>query len=139
MADRKRKKQREARRPPRADEAFVTIAQYGPDDKTVTKVVATVFRHPGDRGGKMTRWVGTGITESPRFRAELLELIKKAEVRQILLTRGVIGCIHEEGKDYPDGEACPICRFWRGRDRWAKADLVIMTLSALGDDKPWPG
>jgi hypothetical protein len=26
--------------------------------------------------------------------------------------------VHEEGIDYPEGEACPRCPFWAGRDRW---------------------
>jgi hypothetical protein len=24
----------------------------------------------------------------------------------------------EEGIDYPEGETCPLCPFWKGRDRW---------------------
>jgi hypothetical protein len=27
------------------------------------------------------------------------------------------GCPHEEGVDYPEGEACPDCPFWAGRSR----------------------
>jgi hypothetical protein len=31
----------------------------------------------------------------------------------------IIGCPHEEGIDYPEGEECPLCPFWKGRDRWS--------------------
>jgi hypothetical protein len=25
------------------------------------------------------------------------------------------GCPHEEGEDFPHGEDCPFCPFWRGK------------------------
>lgn len=31
----------------------------------------------------------------------------------------IIGCPHEEGIDYPDGQVCPQCPFCAHRDRWA--------------------
>ncbi len=31
----------------------------------------------------------------------------------------IIGCLHEEGIDYPTGETCPESLFWKGRDRWS--------------------
>jgi hypothetical protein len=29
----------------------------------------------------------------------------------------IVGCPHDEGIDYPDGEKCPQCSFWANRDR----------------------
>jgi hypothetical protein len=34
------------------------------------------------------------------------------------LTDRIIGCPHEEGKDYPAGDVCPQCPFWANRDRF---------------------
>ncbi len=34
------------------------------------------------------------------------------------MTGAIIGCPHEEGIDYPDGEVCPQCPFWARRDRF---------------------
>ena len=34
----------------------------------------------------------------------------------LLLCEGY-GCQHEEGIDYPEGELCPDCPFWAGRER----------------------
>jgi len=31
----------------------------------------------------------------------------------VVMTEGVVGCPHEEGDDYPWGEACPDCTFWQ--------------------------
>ena len=39
-------------------------------------------------------------------------------VKSVLMSDRIIGCPHEEGKDYPDGEVCPQCPFWAHRDRW---------------------
>jgi len=32
-----------------------------------------------------------------------------------VVTDGIIGCPHEEGIDFPVGEGCPYCPFWRGK------------------------
>ncbi|MHC4444086.1 MAG: hypothetical protein ACYTBZ_07565 [Planctomycetota bacterium] len=141
MADRQRKKQQRARSRAQAAKGpkLVTIAQYGPDDQTVTKVVAAVLREREKEARKLKRWVGTDITQSPKFRQELLEFIHQVQPEKIVLTRGVIGCIHESGKDYPQGQACPFCPFWKNRDRWAKAKPIVMTLKSLDENQPWPG
>jgi hypothetical protein len=33
------------------------------------------------------------------------------------MVKEMLGCPHEEGIDYPEGEACPACPFWAGRER----------------------
>ena len=139
MADRERKKREQARRKSHIEKGppWVTIAQYGPDDKTVTKVAAAVMHERDKKARKLKRWVGTDITQSPKFRKELLEFIIKSRPQKIILTRGVIGCIHESGKDYPKGQACPFCPFWKNRDRWAEAKPIVMSLKAFDEDHPW--
>ena len=41
-----------------------------------------------------------------------------AESFSVVMTDGIIGCPHQEGIDY-QGEWCPVCEFWRERDRFA--------------------
>jgi hypothetical protein len=36
-------------------------------------------------------------------------------VRQVAVSRGNLGCPHEEGEDFPHGEDCPFCPFWKGK------------------------
>ena len=115
----------------------MSLAQYGPDDKTVTKVVAGLMPAGAKKVNALKRWVGQNITQSPKFREELIDFIKSHGVHRIIFTAGVIGCIHEEGKDYPVGQECPFCPFWHGRDRWADARPVFMTLGQLRDNPPW--
>jgi hypothetical protein len=38
------------------------------------------------------------------------------------LSDGNMGCPHEEGQDFPHGEDCPFCPFWKGKQGSA-ADL----------------
>src|SRR5216683_1752918 len=47
----------------------------------------------------------------------ILEFIEKHQVRSVAISDGIIGCPHQEGIDY-DGEWCPVCEFWHGRDRF---------------------
>jgi hypothetical protein len=43
--------------------------------------------------------------------------------KTVVMADRIIGCPHEEGVDYPDGEKCPSCPFWATRDRWSGAVL----------------
>ena len=49
---------------------------------------------------------------------EVLEFIKTSDAKSIVMADRIIGCPHEEGIDYPEGESCPLCPFWKGRNRW---------------------
>jgi len=49
---------------------------------------------------------------------EILGFLSEQGVVSVVMTEKIIGCPHEEGVDYPEGEACPTCPFWKGRDRW---------------------
>jgi hypothetical protein len=48
---------------------------------------------------------------------EILEFIEKHGAPSVVMTGGIIGCPHQEGVDY-EGEWCPACDFWHGRDRF---------------------
>ena len=36
-------------------------------------------------------------------------------VKSVVMTDRNMGCPHEEGPDFPQGEDCPFCPFWRGK------------------------
>jgi hypothetical protein len=69
-----------------------TVPLYGPDDSTATKLAVGIMPAEG---------------------AEATDLGAKS----VVMTDRIIGCPHEEGIDY-EGETCPACPFWAGRDRW---------------------
>jgi hypothetical protein len=48
---------------------------------------------------------------------EILDFIESHRVVSVIMTDSIIGCPHQEGIDH-EGEWCPVCEFWRGRDRF---------------------
>jgi len=50
--------------------------------------------------------------------------MEKHGVLTIAMTDGIIGCPHQEGIDH-EGESCPVCEFWRGRDRFTDKGSLI--------------
>jgi hypothetical protein len=91
-----------------------TVALYGPDDKTTTKIVAGVFLED-DTEAIIERWVGTDVTENPKVQRGIKDFFAKHGVRSVTATDGNMGCTHEEGDDFPVGEDCPFCPYWKGK------------------------
>ena len=50
----------------------------------------------------------------------MLRFVQGHGTKRVVATDRIIGCPHEEGVDYPEGKACPHCRFWAHRDRTIK-------------------
>jgi hypothetical protein len=91
-----------------------TVALYGPDDRTTTKIAAAVIRHEGAEP-VLKRWVGTGVVSSPKVQQELQQFFEEHGVKQVAMSEGNLGCPHEEGEDFPAGADCPFCSFWKGK------------------------
>lgn len=91
-----------------------TVAMYGPDDKTATKIVASVFAYPNAEP-ILKRWVGTDVAESEKVQSQITAFFEQHNARYVVATSGNIGCPHEEGQDFPEGEDCPFCPAWRGK------------------------
>jgi len=91
-----------------------TIAYYGPDDKTTTKIVAGVIKEEGAEP-IIKRWVATDVTTSPKVQKEIDRFFKKHGVKRVGMSDGNMGCPHEEGEDFPVGGDCPFCPWWKGK------------------------
>ena len=63
----------------------------------------------------LKRWVGTDVTTSPKVQKELQAFFEQHGVKSVAMSEGNMGCPHEEGEDFPHGEDCPFCPFWKGR------------------------
>jgi hypothetical protein len=101
---------------------LATVAFYGPDDKTATKLaVGIVPREDADPDAtELRRWLSEGqrdIRDDINVAEEVLAFIDASGARTVVITDGIIGCPHEEGIDY-QGPTCPVCLFWARRDRW---------------------
>ena len=121
-----------SRRPPnaraslqkRAGQGFrgyplATVAYYGPDDQFASKVAVGIVVSD-DEMKTLKRWFTetVDVRLDNKINREITRFIKNHKVRSVAITDGIIGCPHEEGKDYPTGEVCPECPFWANRDRW---------------------
>jgi hypothetical protein len=95
-----------------------TVAFYGPDDKRASKLVIGIIDHEGAEP-KLRRWYSdnSDLRSVPEIESEIKAFLKDHNVVSVSMADRIIGCPHEEGIDYPDGESCPQCPFWRGRDR----------------------
>ena len=84
-------------------------------------------RNPSGR-----RVSGGEIGEGSRFeleikgfgivRQELQEFFRQHGVRSVAMSEGNMGCPHEEGEDFPEGEDCPFCPFWKGKQGSKRRD-----------------
>ena len=91
------------------------ITCYGFDDKTTTKMTATVLADQGNRVVKVRSWIASNILEDQRIAWEIRAFFEKHGVKTLSMSDGNIGCAHEEGLDFPQGEDCPFCPFWKGK------------------------
>jgi hypothetical protein len=96
-----------------------TIAFYGPDDRRATKVVASVVPGPDAEPAELRRWFAeTGDVRADEVAfTEIAAFLREHGVHSVAMVDRIIGCPHE-GIDYPEGEICPKCPFWAGRNRW---------------------
>lgn len=97
-----------------------TVAFYGPTADVATKVAAAVILDEGGEPMALRRW----FSEEPDVRSdaqiarEIVAFFRRHRVKSVAMSDGLLGCPHEEGIDYPEGEACPQCPYWAGRDRF---------------------
>jgi hypothetical protein len=57
------------------------------------------------------------IRVAPGIAGEILEFIESHRVLSVAMVNDIIGCPHQQGIDY-EGDWCPVCDFWRRRDRF---------------------
>ena len=67
----------------------------------------------------MKKWFSTNdIRHETEIMNEIKKIFSEYKVRSVVMAPKILGCPHEEGIDYPEGEYCPECLFWKGRDRF---------------------
>jgi hypothetical protein len=83
------------------------------------KVVVGIVASEHAEVGEMRDWkLDAGdVRNDPRIAEEILDFIEAHGVLSVAMTDGIIGCPHQEGNDY-QGQWCPVCEFWKGRDRF---------------------
>lgn len=98
-----------------------TLAFYGPDDKRASKVSVGIIPAEGAEPAQLERWYTDAgdARNDPVIAEAIVRFIEQHGAKSVVATDGIIGCPHEEGVDYPEGQPCPQCPFWAHRDRWS--------------------
>jgi hypothetical protein len=100
---------------------IATIASYGPDDTRASKVAVSIIDAEDTDPSAMQRWFSEegDVRTDPAIARQILDFVRNHGARSVIASDRIIGCPHEEGIDYPDGQVCPRCPFWANRDRWS--------------------
>ncbi len=94
-----------------------TLAFYGPDETTATKLVASVFiDEQSDPIQK--KFFGPNVAADPLVAQQIVDWFREQDVKKTVATEGNIGCPHEEGIDYPLGDVCPKCPYWQDKSEF---------------------
>ncbi|MFT5554094.1 MAG: hypothetical protein ACI9P3_003516 [Bradyrhizobium sp.] len=96
-----------------------TVAFYGPDNLRASKVAVAVVTAEGAPPFALRRWFSeTGdVRHDPAIMEEIATFLRAEDVRTVASVPTMMGCPHEEGIDYPQGEVCPQCPYWANRER----------------------
>jgi hypothetical protein len=97
-----------------------SVAFYGPTDSKATKVAVGITLTEGAEVGPLERWYTdeTDARNDPKTNEEIVHFLQRFGVKSVIAPDRILGCPHEEGIDYAEGEVCPVCPYWIGRDRF---------------------
>jgi hypothetical protein len=131
---------------------LATIIGYGPDHKTATKLVVSIFKKPGQQDPvAIEKWMvqGGDIRQDSSITVAVADFIKRHHAVETVTNDRLLGCPHEEGIDYPLGQVCPHCPFWANLDRHTlepksldlplTPDQILAGLSIERDTQPLLG
>ena len=129
-------------RKPKREFPLATMVFYGPDNQYATKLAVALIENDGEEPEVLDRWTSDAgdIRHNDQVYIELVQWLKAHAVQRVLSVDRILGCQHEEGIDYREGQHCPLCPFWADRDRFTgevidDADNVT-TIPDDSDDKP---
>src|SRR6516162_6881361 len=85
-----------------------TVALYGPDDTTATKLTVGIVPAENAEVTDLRRWLseGSDIRNDIDVAEQVLAFIADTGAMSVVMTDRIIGCPHEEGIDY-EGPTCP--------------------------------
>ena len=84
---------------------IATIAFYGPTDDFATKVAVGIV-DAQEKIVALERWFSTeeDARRDEDICQQIVEFIERHQMYRVAMTDRIIGCPHEEGSDYPEGE-----------------------------------
>lgn len=99
---------------------LATLLYYGPDETRASKAVVAIVARKNDEISTLRRWLSDegDLRRDQTVLEEIVDMLDEHGVHRVATVERIVGCPHEEGVDYPEGEWCPECPYWRNRDRW---------------------
>lgn len=99
---------------------MATVAYYGPDNMKASKVAVGIIVTEGGDADVLERWFNDtqDVRTDPEVLKEILDFVSANGAKSVVVADGILGCPHEEGTDYPEGEMCPECTYWQSRHRF---------------------
>lgn len=114
-----------AKKARRGDRGYplATVAYYGPDNTRASKVAVGIIPVEGGQPAKLERfYLEKGDARyDPAIQKAIQALLGVWGVKSVASLGTILGCPHEEGIEYPEGEECRHCPYWKGRDRYEDA------------------
>lgn len=110
----------------KGDKGFpvATIAFYGPNNLSASKVVCAIINAEGAEPDPIKKWFSKADARwSENILEEVLSFLKEHSAKSVVMMGQILGCPHEEGIDYPEGESCPNCSYWKNRDRFTHQQI----------------
>ena len=104
-----------------------TVAFYGPDNTRASKaVIGIILSEQAPEPAMLQKWWSdtTDIRTDSEILQQMLTFLDQQHAQRVAMVDRIIGCPHEEGIDYPEGEACRQCPYWANRDRWTGEQLA---------------
>lgn len=100
---------------------LATVAFYGRDDRRASKVAVGILTAEDAEVSELERWFSDDhdVRDDVDIVSAMQRFIDQHAARTVVVADRIIGCPHEEGIDYPEGQKCPDCPFWATRDRWS--------------------
>jgi hypothetical protein len=97
-----------------------TVAFYGPDATFASKVAVGILARDGAEPDPLERYYSSqvDVRKNPEVLKTVLALLEQHQVKTVVMVDRIFGCPHEEGIDYAEGQSCPRCLYWHGRNRF---------------------
>lgn len=94
-----------------------TVAFYGPDNRTASKVVVGILNDGSDP--QLKKWfLDEGdLRKDDVIMKAVVDHLEEQKVATVSLSPGIYGCPHEEEIDYPLGGTCSQCVYWATHER----------------------
>jgi histidinol dehydrogenase len=101
-----------------------TVAFYGPDASRASTVSVGIVPAENAEVAELRRWTAESgdVRRSPTVSNEISQFVQQHGAKTVVMSPG-IGCPHEAGIDYPEGEVCPQFPYWTTRDWWTGKQL----------------